>query len=337
MRRRREMSQTNVMLIDPVANSATPPLDLLRQATVLRERRLEPELRRGIPHESWPEPSEAIFTAVFSWHYPLLASAVRTARELWPHTRLTLSGVLARRMGARLADKLGVETLNGDLETFLDESPPDYSLVPEWDASILITSKGVCPRECSHCDASWRGKGVTRLIASWQEHLDPRMPRVEVWDNTLMLTPRTHYEKLANELADFKRPVDFVCGIATGGVPEEELAWRINKLRGVRLCPARLECNRIQELDRLRRLLAVTQRALPDSEDFRAFAVINGSEGPVEAWRRLEGIEAAGVKPELIVFTPHEWLRAEPYVHTPAGWSLGDLKSFGARWPTPCA
>ena len=324
-----------VLLIDPIADSKTPPLDLLRQATALRHQGFEPEFRRGIPDESWPEPGQAIFTAVFSWHYSLLQSAIQAAKRLWPHAQLTLSGVLVRRMGPELGSLLGVSVLNASIEAALDELQPDYSIVPHWDASILVTSKGVCPRECAHCDASRRKKGVARIVASWSNHLHPSLPRVEVWDNTLMLTPRDHYEKVANTLRLFERSVDFVCGIAPGGVPEEELLWRIGCLRGVRLSPVRLECNVTSDLDRFHRLLSSAQKTFPECLDLRAFAVINGYENPSEAWKRLEKIEATGLKVEPILFTPHEWFRTETYVHTVTGWTIQDIKAFQARWSTP--
>jgi hypothetical protein len=62
----------------------------------------------------------------------------------------------------------------------LDGEVPDYFLVPGWDASILIISKGACPRECSHCESGQKGKGIARLIGNWQAHLDYNLPRIEV-------------------------------------------------------------------------------------------------------------------------------------------------------------
>lgn len=324
------------LLVDPVAESVTPPLDLLRQATALRHQGFDPKLYRGIPHESWPEPSEVIFTTVFSWHYPQLETAITTARKLWPYARLRLSGVLARRMGPALGSPLGVSVFNGSIEASLDELRPDYSLVPEWDASILITSKGVCPRECAHCDASWQRKRVTRLIDAWPKHLDIRLPRVEVWDNTLMLTPRGHYERLADTLVAFERPVDMVCGITPAGVPNQELIWRIERLQGLHLAPLRLECNVIQDLDRLRKLWSVAQKTFSDATDVRAFAVINGDEGPLEASRRLEQIEAEGLQVDPIVFTPHDWLSSETYIHKVRGWTKSDIHACIERWPSAC-
>jgi hypothetical protein len=285
-----------------------------------------------MPDGSWPEPRQAILTAVFSWHYPILEAAIREARRLWPRARLTLSGVLARRMGESLGAWLGAAVLNSASEAALDALRPDYALVPEWDASVVITSKGVCPRECSHCDASWRKKGLSRLITAWPTHLHARLPRVEVWDNTLMLTPRAHYEEVADTLARFGRPVDMVCGIAPGGIEEDELCWRLHRLRDVRLTPVRLECNTTPDLDRFRRLLAVARRTFPEAPNFRAFAVINTWEGPVEAWRRLEHVEAEGVQVDPISFTPHDWLRVDPYISAVAGWTLADLRVFQERW-----
>ena len=73
------------------------------------------------------------------------------------------------------------------------------------------------------------------------------------------VTPRVHFRGVADELREIGKPVDFVCGLAPGGVEEAELYWRISQLSEVRLLPARLECNLTVALPRFSRLFAHTQ------------------------------------------------------------------------------
>jgi hypothetical protein len=156
-------------------------------------------------------------------------------------------GVLPRKFGDSVESEFGVSVLDELSEGVLDEESADYTLVPDWDASILVTSKGVCPRECSHCESAARGKGITKLIAKWRSQLNPEFSRIEVWDNTLMLTPRIHFRGVTDELREIGKPVNFVCGFAPGGVEETELYGRIKQLSGVRLVPARLECSLMED------------------------------------------------------------------------------------------
>jgi hypothetical protein len=321
-----------VLLIDPAAGTA-PPLDLLRRATAARRRGLLPVLRRGIPDLSWGEPVEVVVTGVFSWDFPAFKSAVAAARSLWPSAQTGLSGVLPRRLGKKLGETLDAIVLDEAAEEALDALPPDYSLVPEWDASVIVTSKGVCPRECSHCDAAWRRSGVSRVIADWPSHVDPRLPRIEVWDNTLMLTPRQHFAGVADRLEALGKPVDFVCGLTPAGVPEAELEWRLQRLRGVAVSPIRLECNQASDFKRFHRMLAIVHKSFARTTGIRAFALVNAIETPDLAWKRLERIEATGVAVDLVVFTPHDWLSRDPFVFASSGWSTEHIDAFQKRWP----
>ena len=321
----------SVLLIDPVA-SAAPPLDLLRQATAFRRRGLWPILRRGLPDPTWSGAAQVVITGVFSWDFPVFEKAVAAAHRLWPSALITLSGVLPRRLGKKLGEALNATVLDEETESALDVMPPDYSLIPEWDASIVITSKGVCPRECSHCDAAWRRKGVSRIVTNWTSHIEPRLPRIEVWDNTLMLTERQHFESVADVLTASGKPVDFVCGLTPDGVQEPELKWRLKRMRDVRVAPVRLECNRTADLDRFHRMMSIASQFFAGSAEFRAFALINAVESPDIAWSRLERMEAAGAVVEPVVYTPHDWLTTEPYVFRASGWSVRHIQSFRQRW-----
>ena len=146
----------SVLLLDP-SPSATPPLDLLRLSTCLRESGYDVSLHRGAAANANMLPDVAIVTGVFSWDLPAVRRELGWIADNWDCERY-LTGVLARREGPPLADSLGALMLaTGSMEARLDELTPDYSLVPDWLCSILITSKfeyrpsaglAICPRAC---------------------------------------------------------------------------------------------------------------------------------------------------------------------------------------------
>jgi len=326
-----------VLLLNPALGSGVPPLDLLKLSTFLRKRGYTPVLRSTCFDITQAEPFMVVLTSVFSWYVPCLRRLISLVHVSWPRARTLLTGVLPRRLGDRAQSQFGVLVLDESSEVLLDGEPPDYSLVPEWDASIVITSKGVCPRECSHCETAARGKGVTKLVSNWPSQLNPVLPRVELWDNTVMLTPREHFSSVARQLGATEKPVDFVCGLAPGGVEEAELRWRISQLADVRVLPARLECNLTEDLPRFRRLLAHTRSVFGDSSRYRAFAVINGWENPLEARDRVRQMEATGVDVDVVCYTPHDWEESKPYINTDMGWTQADVESFKCRSPLSCS
>jgi hypothetical protein len=315
--------------VNPTHAGTVPPLDLLKLSTFLRRRGYVPVLQNAVqePREQ-QEPYAVVLTTVFSWDIPALRQAVTLAHHRWPTARTILMGVLPRKFGDSVQSKFGVSVLDEHSESLLDEETPDYALAPGWDASILITSKGICPRECGHCETAAKGKGVTKLITRWYAQLNPALSRVEVWDNTLMLTPREHYSRVAERLKTLDKPVDFVCGLTPGGVDEAELHWRINELAGVKLLPTRLECNQVEDLPRFSRLLAYTRSVFGDRTSYRSFAVVNSTESPSKARERITQMEAEGVEVDVVCFTPHDWERSQPYVNSGAGWTTTAIESF---------
>jgi hypothetical protein len=317
-----------VLLLNPAQDGPVPPLDLLKLSTFLRSRGYTTELHSGILKAGSTEPYAVVLTSVFSWEIPDVRVALSSVRRLWPRAETILSGALPRKLGDRVQHDFRVTVLDPASEALLDEEVPDYALTPTWDASILITSKGVCPRECTHCETAAKGKGVTRLITNWRVQLNPKLPRVEVWDNTLMLTPREHFMRVAQAFGEAEKPVDLVCGLAPNGVEEAELCWRIGQLACVNLRPVRLECNKEEELPRFYRLLAYARRIFRGRTEYRAFAVVNGAEAPPKARERIQHMRSQGVEVDVVRYTPHDWEDRRPFVNRETGWTTDDLTSL---------
>lgn len=285
-------------------------------------------LHDGQLNKDFPEPYAIVLTSVFSWEIPDLRKSVSLVKNYWPDSKRILTGILPRKFGDRVRQDFDIDIFDESSENLLDNEFPDYDLAPGWNASIVITSKGICPRECAHCETGVRGKGVTKLIGKWREHLRPHLPRIEVWDNTLFLTPRDHFCNVAEKLAESEKPVDFVCGIAPGGVEEAELYWRLEQLAQVRVSPARLECNSVEDLPRFTRLLRHARSVLNRDTQFRAFAVVNGTEDPLTAQSRIDKMRAKNIDIDIVCFTPHNWHRSGPYVNKATGWTLAAIEHF---------
>src|SRR5262249_19232549 len=122
--------------------------------------------------------------------------------------------------------------------------------------------------------------------------------------------------------------VDFVCGLAPGGVEETELQRRISQLSEVQVSPARLECNLMDDLPRFFRLLAHLRSVFGEKTRYRSFAVVSGTEDPLTARERIRRMEAAGVDVDVVCFTPHDWEKAQSYVNDATGWTAADVESL---------
>jgi hypothetical protein len=134
-----------VLLVNPAEDRSVPPLDLLKLSTFLKKRGYSVRLQNRVGEASSPEPIAAVFTSVFSWDIPNLRRAIEQVHSRWPATPRVLMGVLPRKFGDSIQKEFGVGVLDEHSEALLDDESPDYSFVPDWDASVLITSKGICP------------------------------------------------------------------------------------------------------------------------------------------------------------------------------------------------
>jgi len=103
---------------------------------------------------------------------------------------------------------------------------PDYSLIPEWKASILFSSRG-CIRRCPFCSVPQlepefeAKKSVKHLIY-------PGHQKVILWDNNILGSP--YWENIFDELEDSGFEIDFNQGL-DARLLTEETALRLRRLR----------------------------------------------------------------------------------------------------------
>ena len=68
------------------------------------------------------------------------------------------------------------------------------------------------------------------------------------------------------------------------------------------------------------------------ADSVQVFAVVNTTESPEVAWKRLEQLDGLGCQVEVVYFTPHNWFNDRPFVNTRYGWRAADLHRFHERW-----
>lgn len=116
----------------------------------------------------------------------------------------------------------------------LDRIVPDYSLVPDWDANILFSSRG-CIRKCPFCAVPALEPEKTKGMVIGPI-TDPGLDKYIFWDNNVLGEP--HWKDLADELRAMGRgiSIDFNQGMDARLVTEEVAEY----LKGLRIKPIRL-------------------------------------------------------------------------------------------------
>ncbi|MCJ7561188.1 radical SAM protein [Candidatus Bathyarchaeota archaeon] len=199
------------LLVKPPYYSAFPPLGLLKLSTLLNLKGYTPtgpeRYHQGPNRPASFQPDEIYITSLFTYSWKPVHASVFYYRQLYPRAKIFLGGLYASLLPEH-AKTSGAEIHEGLLQE-AEELLPDYSLVPDWDGSIIFSSRG-CIRKCPFCAVPrlekefMPKKTITHLINS-------KHKRVILWDNNFLASPYWH--DILSEIKERKLWVDFNQGI----------------------------------------------------------------------------------------------------------------------------
>jgi len=149
---------------------------------------------------------------------------------LYPDIKISLGGIYASLM-PKHAKASGADNIHSGVFKDVEEIMPAYDLVPEWDGSIITTSRG-CNRRCPYC-AVWQIEGGINSAKRTIKHLvHPKHSRIILWDNNILQSP--YWRDIFEELVEFsqtkKTIVDFNQGIDARLITPE-VAEKISQMK----------------------------------------------------------------------------------------------------------
>jgi len=134
--------------------------------------------------------------------------AVAFYKQLYPDAELTLGGIYASLLPdhAKLsgADRVFVGQCSP-----ADAYVPAWDLVPDWDGSIIIATRG-CIRKCEFCAVPQLEGALRTSIESVKPFVWPQHKHIIFWDNNILAGDWKH---LFAELRELNRWVDFNQGL----------------------------------------------------------------------------------------------------------------------------
>ncbi|MEO0080223.1 MAG: Fe-S oxidoreductase, partial [candidate division WOR-3 bacterium] len=152
------------------------------------------------------EPDKIYITSLFTYAWEPVHEAIRYYRAKYPKARLTVGGIYATLCPERLREEFGNSiSIRRGTSPELDSLRPDYSLVPDWDASIVFATRG-CVRSCPFCSVKLLEPKFTAL-KSIRRLVHPKHRRIIFWDNNILAS--TNWRDIFAELAELQKPVDF--------------------------------------------------------------------------------------------------------------------------------
>jgi hypothetical protein len=128
---------------------------------------------------------------------------------MYPDAKVVLGGIYASLMPAH-AKKSGADKIHNGLFEKAENLIPDYSLIPEWDGSIIFSSRG-CIRNCPFCAVPQLEGKPHNLKYSIKRFVYPKHKRIILWDNNILACK--NWKAIFDELIELGLKVDFNQGI----------------------------------------------------------------------------------------------------------------------------
>lgn len=219
----------HILLIEPAYRTRYPPLGLLKLASYHRLKGDSVELVRGCVRPRH-KPELIYITSLFTWAWRPVWDAVKHYKNAFPEAKVLLGGLYASLMPDH-AKESGADYVHVGIIPEVEDLMPAYDLVPEWNGSIIFTSRG-CNRRCSYCGV-WRIEGnINSCKRSIRHQVWPKHTRIILWDNNILASP--FWRDIFDELIWFSQAkgmkVDFNQGLDARLITEE-VAERLSKMR----------------------------------------------------------------------------------------------------------
>jgi len=219
-----------VLLVEPKRSkkyhTAYPPLGLLKLSAYHKMKHDEVRLVRGFSDDGF-DPDIIYITSLFTYAFEPVHDVISYYSEKYRSAKVIVGGIYATLCPDHLKDAFKdrieiYEGLNEDVEGIM----PDYSLVPDWDTSILFASRG-CVRKCSFCSVP-KIEPQYKAKESIKHLINPNHKRIILWDNNFLASP--YKNRIFDELEESKLIVDFNQGLDARYL-DEETAIRLKRLR----------------------------------------------------------------------------------------------------------
>lgn len=219
-----------ILLVEPQKgkqyHTSYPPLGLLKLAAYHKERGDLVRLTNGGSNNGFI-PDKIYITSLFTYAWEPVHEVIRFYTAQCRKAEIIVGGIYATLCSKHLREEFKNRIrIHKGIFKKVDNILPDYSLVPEWDTSIVFSSRG-CIRKCLFCSVRklepkfQPRKSIKRLIY-------PRHKKVIFWDNNILASP--YWRDIFDELEELNLEVDFNQGL-DARLLTEEVALKLRRLR----------------------------------------------------------------------------------------------------------
>jgi len=278
------------LLVQPSYYSTYPPLGLLKISTLLKSQGYTTELVTQLEHPQ-REPDVILVTSLFTYSWAKVKEAVDFYRTMYPSKPIVVGGIYA---------------------SLLPEQCPDYSLIPDWNASILFSSRG-CIRRCPFC-VVWKIEPEYKATISIEHLVNPSHDKIIFWDNNFLASP--YKFDILDYLITYRNEkgkrceVDFNQGLDARLITEP-IAEKIKQLK---MPLIRLAYDKIQDRPYLMSAIGMLKAVGVSPKDILVYTLYNYKDTPEDFLRRLNDIMSLGAVAYPMRYQPVDALEKDTYI-----------------------
>ncbi len=294
-----------VLLVEPDYYTRFPPLGLLKLATYHRLNGDTVELVRGkkVPDK---KPDLIYVTSLFTYAWKPVHEAVKHYKKMYPSTEIYLGGIYASLMRDH-AKLSGTDHICEGLFSQAEDLMPSYDLVPEWDGSIIFSSRG-CIRSCSFC-AVPKLEGKPNGLKSTIKHLVfSGHTKIILWDNNILAN--YNWKKIFDELISFGLKVDFNQGLDARLISDQSA----EKLSQMKLYLIRLAYDTQKAGPYVERAIELLHKYGVRKKKIVVYTLFNFEDDPEDFFNRVKDILNWGAACYPMRFEPLDALEKNHYL-----------------------
>ena len=219
-----------ILLVEPQKSkkyhTPYPPLGLLKLAAYHKRKKDVVRFVPGLSDDGY-EPDIIYITSLFTYAYEPVHKVIQYYSNKYKKARIVVGGIYATLCPDHLKERFKnrIEVHQGLVDE-VEELLPDYSLVPNWNTSILFASRG-CIRKCPFCSVP-QIEPKFKAKKSIKHLIYPGHKKVVFWDNNFLASP--YWKNIFDELKELNLKVDFNQGL-DARLLNEEIATMLKKLR----------------------------------------------------------------------------------------------------------
>lgn len=282
-------SNSQFLLVEPIAKTPYPPLGLLKISTMLKRRykncTVFTQVGNSIPN-GLINPKKIYITSLFTWDIDKVISSVAFYQRQFPKSEIMVGGISASLIPKEIFSKTGIMPHVGLLQD-AESCTPDYSLSfgRTIASSITFASRG-CIRNCKFCHVNTLEPEFF-VKDNWQKDIAPELPAITFLDNNWLASP--NFEKDCNKLIKLGKRLDFNQGL-DARLYDEEKAKLLSKLN---IDPIRFAFDDVSYEKFVVRAVQLAKKY--SKKEIRVYVLYNFKDTPEDFFYRINFLNKAGV------------------------------------------